>query len=198
MDFTFEQSEQGNREPLNILGEELERESYSFIIPRDEYRSGMWHGNGDHKVGGSRLEKLEEMRQKDDSETEGEGLQNSDQAGNSEWGRNVDYNEETRKTNWDKRDDNGCADWNTKTGSGTHTSEEQREWRRLTKISRSDDWTGTRVCVEEKRITHTEGSVKWKGRETDRKQDGKRVLTKLEKYWIQSGRGDGQGKATYS
>ena len=73
MDFTFEQSEQGNREPLNILGEELETESYSFIIPRDEYRSGMWYGNGDHKVGGSRLEKLEEMRQKLIAKLKGKG-----------------------------------------------------------------------------------------------------------------------------
>ena len=51
------------------------------------------------KAGGSRLEKLEEMqwstvRQKDASETEGEGIQNSDAI----WGRNVGYNEETRKT----------------------------------------------------------------------------------------------------
>ena len=54
-------------------------------------------------AGGSRLEKLEEMqrstvRQKDASETEGEGIQNSDQASNALWGRNVGYNEETRKT----------------------------------------------------------------------------------------------------
>ena len=35
---------------------------------------------------------------KDASETEGEGLQNSDQASNAIWGRNVGYNEETRKT----------------------------------------------------------------------------------------------------
>ena len=37
------------------------------------------------------------MRQKDASETEGEGIQNSDQASNAIWGRNVGYNEETRK-----------------------------------------------------------------------------------------------------
>ena len=47
--------------------------------------------------------KLEEMqrstlRQKDASETEGEGIQNSDQASNAIWGRNVGYNEDTRKT----------------------------------------------------------------------------------------------------
>ena len=38
------------------------------------------------------------VRQKDASETEGEGIQNSDQASNAIWGRNVGYNKETRKT----------------------------------------------------------------------------------------------------
>ena len=37
------------------------------------------------------------MRQKDASETEGESIQNSDQASNAIRGRNVGYNEETRK-----------------------------------------------------------------------------------------------------
>ena len=51
----------------------------------------------------SRLDKLEEMqrstvRQKDASETEGGSIQNSDQASNAIWGRNVGYKEETRKT----------------------------------------------------------------------------------------------------
>ena len=36
------------------------------------------------------------MRQKDASETEGEGTQNNDQASNAIWGRNVGYNEDTR------------------------------------------------------------------------------------------------------
>ena len=57
----------------------------------------------DHKACGSRLEKLEELqrstvRQKDASETEGESIQNSDQASNAIRGRNVGYNEETRQT----------------------------------------------------------------------------------------------------
>ena len=38
------------------------------------------------------------MRQKDVSETVGEGIQNSDQASNAIGGRNMGYNEETRKT----------------------------------------------------------------------------------------------------
>ena len=38
------------------------------------------------------------VRQKDASENEGEGIENSDQASNAIWGRNVGYNEETRKT----------------------------------------------------------------------------------------------------
>ena len=75
----------------------------------------MWYGNGDHKTGGSRLEKLEDIqwstvRQKDASETEREGLQNSNQTRNPTWGRDVGYNEETRKTNWDKRDENATMD----------------------------------------------------------------------------------------
>ena len=37
----------------------------------------------------TRLENLEEMRQKDASETEGECLQNSDQTSNATWGSNV-------------------------------------------------------------------------------------------------------------
>ena len=66
----------------------------------------MWYGNGDHKAGVSRLEKLEEMqwsrptvRKKDASETEGEGLQNSGNASNHIWGRDVGDNEDTRKAN---------------------------------------------------------------------------------------------------
>ena len=62
----------------------------------------MWHGNGYHKGCGSRLKKFEEMlwsrptvRQKDDSETEEDCLQNNDQASNAVWNRNVNYNEET-------------------------------------------------------------------------------------------------------
>ena len=36
--------------------------SYSSQMHRDEYKRGMWYGNGDHKAGGSRLEKFEEMQ----------------------------------------------------------------------------------------------------------------------------------------
>ena len=36
MDFTFEQNEQRNHEPIRILG--------------DEYRRGRWYGNRDHKA----------------------------------------------------------------------------------------------------------------------------------------------------
>ena len=48
----------------------------------------MRYGNGGHKAGGGRLNKFEEMqwstvRRKDASETEGEGLPNSDQASNA-------------------------------------------------------------------------------------------------------------------
>ena len=63
--------------------------SYSFQIPRDEFRRGRWYGNVDHRSSQTRLEKLEEMRQKEAIETEGECLQNSDQTNNAMWGRNV-------------------------------------------------------------------------------------------------------------
>ena len=65
--------------------------SYSFQIPRDEHIRGRWCGNGDHKAGGSRLEKSEEkmqwstVEQEDASETAGEGLQNSDPPSIAMW-----------------------------------------------------------------------------------------------------------------
>ena len=50
------------------------------------------------------------LGQKDDSETEEEGIQNGDQASNTIRGRSVNYNEETSKTNWDQRDGNATMD----------------------------------------------------------------------------------------
>ena len=50
------------------------------------------------------------VRQKDASETEVEGLQTSDQAENRIWGRDVRYDEETRKPNCDKRDENATME----------------------------------------------------------------------------------------
>ena len=76
MDFKFEQNQQGNREPVKILGEELERvTNFKYLGTSMEEEGGM---ETEMKAGGSRLEKLEEMqrstvRQKDASETEGEG-----------------------------------------------------------------------------------------------------------------------------
>ena len=55
MDFTFEQSEQGNRQPVNILGNLTE--IGSTRLKYLEHRRGMWYGHGDHKAGGSRLNK---------------------------------------------------------------------------------------------------------------------------------------------
>ena len=40
MDFNFEQNQQGNREPVKILGK-----SNSLQIPRNEYGRGSWYGN---------------------------------------------------------------------------------------------------------------------------------------------------------
>ena len=49
------------------------------------------------------------VRQKDVSGTEGEGLQDRDQASNPMWGRNAGYNEETRKTDR-QQDENATMD----------------------------------------------------------------------------------------
>ena len=40
---------------MKVIGGELE-------MHRDEYRRGMFYGNGDHSANGTRLEKLEEMQ----------------------------------------------------------------------------------------------------------------------------------------
>ena len=42
MDFNFEQSQQGNREPVNILGEELERVTHSNTSERVWKRKVVW------------------------------------------------------------------------------------------------------------------------------------------------------------
>ena len=44
MDFNFEQSQQGNREPVKILRGGTGK-SYSLQIPRNEYGRGRWYGN---------------------------------------------------------------------------------------------------------------------------------------------------------
>ena len=60
MDFTFEQIEKGNLEPLQIGPTRgRTRKSYSLQIPRYEYRNGMRYGNGDHKAGRNRMDKRE-------------------------------------------------------------------------------------------------------------------------------------------
>ena len=43
MDFNFEQNQQGNREPVKILGGT--GKSYSLQIPRNEYERETWYGN---------------------------------------------------------------------------------------------------------------------------------------------------------
>ena len=138
-------------------------------------------GNGDHKAGGSRLDKLEEMqwttvRQKDASETEGEGLQNSNQASNAMCGRNVGYNEETRKTDWGERDENDTMD----VRSDTQRQDQERTHPR-------DNESGTgfqkdhgetidleRACDEERWRTHEENGYTRKmkiGRPKTRRKD---------------------------
>ena len=64
-------------------------------MPRDEYRRGMLCGNGDHSANGTRLEKLEEMQGSIVRRRMSAKLIRPVML----WGRNVGYNEETRK--WD-------------------------------------------------------------------------------------------------
>ena len=84
-----------------------------------------------------------------------------------------------------------------KTRSGTKTSEEQREWRRLQK-DHGATIEPVRACDEERRRTHTEESVEngysreKDARTTENKMD-RHVPTRHEKYLAESGRGDRQG-----
>ena len=78
-----------------------------------------------------------------------------------------------------------------------NTSEEQQEWRRLPKRSPREVEL-VRACDEERWRTHTEESVEGgytrekEERTTENKME-RRVSTRFEKYWTESGRGDGQG-----
>ena len=91
MDLIFKQNEQENREPVNILGEELERVTHFKYL-----------GTSIEEEGGMEMEITKRMgegwrnckkcigvlvRQKDASETERKGLQHSDQASRSYMGQ---------------------------------------------------------------------------------------------------------------
>ena len=67
------------------------------------------------------------------------------------------------------------------------------------KISRTDDWTSTGMRWREMKNTYRwERIYQEKGRENDWKQDGKCLPgSRLEKYWAESGRRDGQGSRPY-
>ena len=148
------------------------------------YGRGRWYGNWDHKARGSRLEKLEEMqrstvRQKDASETEGEGIQNSDQASNAIWDRKVGYNEETRTSDTQRQDQEWTHTRNNK--SGEDFQKDQREKIEL-----------VRACDEERWRTHTEESVEGgytrekEERTTENKME-RRVLTIFESTGLRAG-----------
>ena len=152
-----------------------------------------------------KLDKLEEMqrstvRQKDVSETEGEGIQNSDQASNAIWGRNVGYSEETIQTYWGDRDEDATMDVR------SDTQRQDQEW---THPRNNNSGAGfqkdhrekielVRACDEERWQKHTEESVEGgytrekEVRTTENKME-RRMSTIFEKYWTESGWGDGQG-----
>ena len=92
--------------------------------------------------------------QKDASETEGEGIENSDQTSNAIWGRNVGYNRETRKTDWGERDENATMDVR---------SDTQRQDQERTHLRNNESDAGFQNCRERQ----------GKGREDDRKLDTK-------------------------
>ena len=95
MDFNFEQSQQGNREPVNILGDELERVTHFKYLGMSKEEEGGMETEITKRVGaGWRNWKkcsgvLCDRRMP---------VKLKGKASNAIWGRNVGYNEETRKT----------------------------------------------------------------------------------------------------
>ena len=148
---------------LNRVNKDIETrgttgESYSFQIPRDEYRRRMWYGHRHHKkqvgTGCRNWKKCNGVGLLCERRMPAKGLQNSDQASNHAWGRNVGHNEETRKTDLVRN-----VLIMLRYMSGCHTQRQDhirgnREWHGRPKISPSDDWS-----VEERWRTHTEESV---------------------------------------
>ena len=138
--------------------------------------------------------------QKDTSETEGEGIQNSDQASNAIWGRNGGYNEETRKTDGGDRDEDATMD----VRSDTQRQDQERTHQRNNKSGAGfqkehrEKIELVRACDEERWRTPTEENVEGgytrekEERTTENKME-RRVSTRFEKYWTESGRVDGQG-----
>ena len=202
MHFNFQQSQQGNREPVKILGEELERvtrfkylgtsmEEEGQVVWKLRSQSG-WKQAGE--IGRNAAEYCAtegcqwNWRGRYTKQWSGQqcymgqkrGLQRRDKKNGLRWPRRGCYD--------------GCAEWHARTRSGMNTSEEQREGRRLPQRSPREDWTGTGMWWGEK-MANTYWGKCWgriyqgKGREDDRKQDGKTRVT----YWSESGRGDRQG-----
>ena len=79
-----------------------------------------------------------------------------------------------------------------------NTYEEQQEWRAGFQKDHREKIELLRACDEERWRTHTEESVEGgytrekEERTTENKME-RRVSTRFEKYWTESGRGDGQG-----
>ena len=184
MDFNFEQSQQGNREPVKILGEELERVTHFKYLGTSMEEEGGMETEITKRVGaGWRNWKkcsgvLCDRRGRYTKQWSGQqcyiwqkrGLQRRDKKNWLRWPR------------WGCQD--GCAEWHAKTKSGMNTYEEQQEWRRLPKRSPREERTGTGMWWGE--MANTYWGKCWgriyqgKGREDDRKQDGK---TRVNEIW---------------
>ena len=95
MDFNFGQDNDQEREPIKILGEELQR-MHHYLTSSVEETGGM---ATEMRQSECSMEKREEMQWSGDaSETEGKGLPNCGHTSSFVWCRDLDNNERTRST----------------------------------------------------------------------------------------------------
>ena len=112
MDFNFGQDNGQGREPVKILGEELQRVHHFTYIGLSVEETGCItpHDNINGTESECSMEKLEEIQwhvvwQEDDSEPEGKGLQNCGQTSFVVWCSDLGNNERTRSTTRRKLDE---------------------------------------------------------------------------------------------
>ena len=202
MDFNFEQNQQGNREPVKILGEELERVTHFKYL-----------GTSMEEEGGMETEITKRV---------GAGWRNWKKCSGVLCDRRmpVKLKRKVYKTVIRPAILYGAETWaTTKRQEKRIEVTEMRMLRWMCGVTRKDKIRnehirGTtsagfqkdhrekielvRACDEERWRTHTEESVE--GGYTREREEGetenkmeRRVSTRFEKYWTDSGRGDGQG-----